>query len=85
VFAHRYPVSFAAYSPDGTTFLTVSNDKLRLWKSPVLLEGDAERLRLWVEVNTGQELDVSGAVVPLREQARQERWQRLQRLGGPPR
>jgi hypothetical protein len=43
-----------------------------------------KRLRLWVEVATGLELDAGGAVIDLDARAWRERWNRLQKLGGPP-
>jgi len=43
-----------------------------------------ERIRLWLEVNTGQELDAGGTVVDLDAKTWRERYDRLQKLGGPP-
>jgi WD40 repeat protein/tRNA A-37 threonylcarbamoyl transferase component Bud32 len=56
----------------------------RVWPIPRPWKGHAERIRLWVEVNTGQELDAGGAVVGLGAGAWEQRRQRLQQLGGPP-
>ena len=75
-----------AFSPDGRTFLTSGFDKVpRLWRVPAPLGGEPERIRLWLELTAGQELDVGGALVPLDAKAWRERWERLQKLGGPPR
>jgi WD40 repeat protein len=77
--------SSIVFSPDGRTFLTSGFDKVpRLWRVPGPLEGEPERIRLWIELTAGQELDAGGAVVPLDAKTWRERWERLQKLGGPP-
>jgi hypothetical protein len=48
------------------------------------MEGEAERIRLWIELTAGLELDDGGAVVQLDAHAWRERWERLQKLGGAP-
>jgi hypothetical protein len=48
------------------------------------LQGSPERLRVWVEVITGAELDPCGEVAALDPKTWHERRQRLQELGGPP-
>ncbi|HEY7314490.1 MAG TPA: WD40 repeat domain-containing serine/threonine-protein kinase [Gemmataceae bacterium] len=73
-----------AFSPDGKRFTTIVNDKLAVFDVPQALEGDAEHVRLWVEVNTGKELDAGGAIVDLKPEEWQKRWGRLQKLGRPP-
>jgi eukaryotic-like serine/threonine-protein kinase len=74
-----------AFGPDGRTFLSSGFDNVpRLWRIPAPLEGDAERIRLWIELTVGLELDAGGAVVQLGAKAWRERWERLQKLGGPP-
>jgi WD40 repeat protein/predicted Ser/Thr protein kinase len=74
-----------AFSPDGGTLLTSGFDKVpRLWRVPAPLEGEPERIRLWIELTAGLELDAGGAVVELGTKAWRERWERLQKLGGPP-
>jgi hypothetical protein len=45
---------------------------------------DDRRVRLWVEVSTGLELDGFGGVRWLDAEARESRRQTLQELGGPP-
>jgi WD40 repeat protein len=77
-------VTSAAFRPDGRALLTTTMHRAQLWAVPVPVPGEAERLRLWVEVSTGLELDASGAVVELDSATWQQRRQRLERLGGPP-
>jgi WD40 repeat protein len=80
------PVAAVAFSSDGGTLVTASPDAtgVNVWKAPSPLPGDVERIRLWVEVLTGLELDAGLGVVELDAKTRRERWDRLQKLGGPP-
>lgn len=48
------------------------------------MNGDAERIRCWVELLTGMELDSDGVVRDLDADALQRRRERLRELGGPP-
>jgi WD40 repeat protein len=73
-----------AFSPDGKRCAAIVNDKLAVFDVPQTLQGDAERIRLWVEVNTGKELDAGGAIVDLKPDEWLKRWERLQSLGGLP-
>ena len=72
------------FGPDGRTFLTCGFKAPHLWRVPAPVEGEAERIRLWIELTAGMELDAGGAVVPLDAKAWRQRWERLQKLGGPP-
>jgi WD40 repeat protein/tRNA A-37 threonylcarbamoyl transferase component Bud32 len=77
----------AAFGPDGRTLLTASREDktVRVWPAPKPVEGNKERLRLWIEVITGSELDPEqDAVRVLDPAAWRERRQRLEALGGPP-
>jgi WD40 repeat protein/tRNA A-37 threonylcarbamoyl transferase component Bud32 len=80
------PVAAVAFRPDGKTLVTVSPDAngVNVWKAPSPLEGDVERIRLWVEVLTGLELDSGRAVVESDAKTWRERWELLQKFGGPP-
>ena len=54
----------AAFSPDGKTLLTGSHDgTARLWVVPTPVEGDVERIDLWVQVTTGQAWDPEHGVI----------------------
>jgi WD40 repeat protein len=82
---HQGDVWAVAFSPDGKTVLTGSHDgTARLWTIPMPIAGSPERLSLWVQVLTCQELDEHGAVLVLDADAWQDRRRRLDELGGPP-
>jgi WD40 repeat protein len=82
---HGGEVRAVAFSPDGKTALTGSLDgTARLWPVPGPLAGEPERIRCWLQVVTGMELDAAGGSRVLDAQAWQERRRRLEELGGPP-
>jgi WD40 repeat protein len=72
------------FSPNGRTLLAANANELLLLPSPRPVEGEAERLRLWVEVSTGLELAADGALVELDAAAWQTRHRQLAELVGPP-
>jgi hypothetical protein len=74
----------ALFRPDGTALLIASWHGAHLWAVPPPMGGDADHIRVWVEVVTGLELDASGAVVELDANAWRQRRERLQELGGGP-
>jgi WD40 repeat protein len=90
-FQHQNWVKAVAFSPDGKAVLTGSLDPLkntgeaRLWKGPDARGADGERIKLWIQVLTGIDLDDHGAVQVLDDQTLQACRQRLEKLGGPPR
>ena len=82
---HPRPVGSAAFSPDGRLLLTACQDpRARLWAVPAPLEEPVERIRLWLEVSTGMELDAGGAARVLGPTTWQERRRLLDERGGPP-
>ena len=82
---HQGYVSSAAFSPDGKSVLTVGDDHTaRIWKVPVPVEGDPERLILWLQVITGMQLTEGGTAEVLDAEAWSERRKRLDDLGGRP-
>jgi WD40 repeat protein len=82
---HQGAVRRVAFSPDGRTVLTGSRDgTARLWRVPVPIEGDVDRITLWTQVITGMELDEWGTIRFLDGQRWREYRERLQGLGGPP-
>lgn len=84
-FAHDGWVQAAAFSPDGSRLLTGSHDKsARLWKIPHFVEGEVERLVVWVQLETDTVLDEHGQARRLDNAGRDQRRKRLQELGGPP-
>jgi WD40 repeat protein len=82
---HRKHVHRVAFSPNGRQVLTASMDTTaRVWNLPQELEGEVQRLKLWVEVTSGLELADDGSIRWLERPAIQERRERLTQLGGPP-
>jgi eukaryotic-like serine/threonine-protein kinase len=74
-----------AFSPDGTLLATASWDgTARIWRIPRPLVGGPRRIRVWVQVVTGLELDNSGEVRFLEARTWNERRRLLEDLGGPP-
>jgi WD40 repeat protein len=80
---------FVSFSPDGHYALTLTGGDYgrniaRLWKIPTPVEGDAERIALWVQTLTGLGLDSDDAIRALDAATWQACRQELQRRGGPP-
>ena len=81
----RGVVRAVALSTDASISLIAAVDKpMVVWSHPRILTSDPERIKLWMQVNTGMEIDESGAVRFLDAKTWQERRQSLQQLGGPP-
>jgi serine/threonine protein kinase/WD40 repeat protein len=80
------------FAPDGKklhlTFLDMwgwgAGKQQWLIHVPQPVRGTPEYLRLWIEVLTASEQDSSGGVTELDYNTWQERFERLQKLGGPP-
>ena len=82
-YQHPVPVHSVAFSPDGQTVLTGSEDKLaRLWSVPRPAADEPNRLRLSVEVRTGYYLDTDGNRRELTQAQWLERRQQLDEIGG---
>jgi WD40 repeat protein/tetratricopeptide (TPR) repeat protein len=79
----------ASFARDRQTLLTEGRsifgdvDSARLWDL-ALLPDDPERVALWLEVMTGLTMEESGHVHGLDAVSYRERWDSLERLGGPP-
>jgi WD40 repeat protein len=86
VLQHAAGVRAVAFDRAGQRAATGSRDGVvHQWcLPPPPVEGSPERLRLWVEVLTGMELDPQGAVRDLTSDELGERRRRLEELGGPP-
>jgi WD40 repeat protein len=81
-----------AFHPNGKSLVGISEAQradratvVEEWTLPAAADLAGERLRLWVEVITGLELDEGGEVRELSSKIWQQRRDRLQRLGGEPR
>jgi hypothetical protein len=77
------------FSPGGKSALTLTGgdegrDLARLWKIPTPVEGDVDRVVLWIPTLTGMELDSGDAARALDASTWQARLGNLQQLGGPP-
>jgi hypothetical protein len=69
----------------GRVAFTGSADKtVRRWLMPQPVEGELQRITLWVQVMTAMELDENGTAHGLEAGVWATRRQRLQQLGGPP-
>jgi WD40 repeat protein len=81
---HQGWVSPVAFSPDGKMVLTAGPAGAKLWPVPLVVDGSPERIKLWIQVLTGAQLDQQGTVQALDAKTWQERRRRLAKLGGPP-
>jgi WD40 repeat protein len=80
---HGGPVLSWAFRPDGRAVLTGSADRTaRVWSLTEPVAGEIERLVLAVQFLTQRELDASGVVRELDEDAWEERRARLAESGG---
>lgn len=83
---HSYPVTCAGFDPTGAAALTAGSDTAaKLWAVPAPVDGNDERVRLWVEVATGLEPDGDGGARELDATTWRARHGRLTALGGAPR
>jgi WD40 repeat protein len=74
-----------AFSPDGKTVLVGSEDRTaRLWPVPSPLQGNPDRIALWLQVATGMELDEHGSIQVLDAPLWQARGQQLNNVAQMP-
>ncbi len=82
--ANDADIAALAFAPDGKGLLTGDRaGAVRRWPVPAPLEGDLPRIKLWVEVMAGKELDAAGNLRPLSDATLRDRRQKLQAVGGP--
>jgi WD40 repeat protein len=83
---HEAALRTAVFTNDDSQIITgTSAGKTRIWnvwRSP--MEGEVGRIKLWLQMSTGMELDDDGEVRPLSPDSWQERRKSLADLGGPP-
>jgi len=73
-----------AVSSDGSRILTTDFRFARIRQLNPPVAGDVERLRLWVQVETGTEMDDGGRIHVLAPHDWLDRRRHLEELGGPP-
>ncbi len=74
-----------AVFPNGHTLAVGgAGGRIVVWDVPEPMLGTPQRLRLWIEVLTGMQLDSRGAVSTLDSEALRSRQQKLGEQGGPP-
>ena len=84
-FEHGAPIYSAAFHPDGRLVATGDHrGSIRFWPVPERVQGESERLRLWVQVLTGLEGDPVTGGLELTPEAWAEKKRLLDTLGGPP-
>jgi WD40 repeat protein len=60
---HRGPVVRVAFTGNGETILTATQDQLTYhWPLPKAMPGTPEQIELWAQVATGMELEANGSV-----------------------
>jgi hypothetical protein len=64
--------------------MSFSFKTVRVWELPTPVQGDVDRIVLWVQVLTGMELDENDVFHVLDAADWQQRRQRLDELGGAP-
>jgi WD40 repeat protein/serine/threonine protein kinase len=69
---------------EGMVLFAQGDGSLRVHRTATPVEGEVERIVLWIQLQTGQELSPDGDVVDLDQGTWRQRYERLERLGGPP-
>ena len=80
----KYATS-AIFTPDGSRVVIGEEDVVSIWDFAVdVVEDNVDRIKLWVEVSTGQALSAEGNVRVLDAAGWRMRQNQLAALGGPP-
>jgi WD40 repeat protein len=83
--SHPKKVLSAVFSPNGRTVLTGCEDNnARLWEIPAPLEGETDRIHLWIQVITGVKLDLGGTLRHLEPEEWDHCRRQLEAKGGSP-
>ncbi|HKI30678.1 MAG TPA: hypothetical protein VKA46_02215 [Gemmataceae bacterium] len=81
---HQADVLSLTFAADGKSVLAGDQGGVvRRLTVAAPLQGDLPRVKFWVEVTAGKELDAAGTLRPLNDTTRKERRLKLQALGGP--
>jgi WD40 repeat protein len=80
---HPSAVSHVAFGTEGETLITGSGDIVRVWKVPQPVQGEAKRLLLEAEIETGLELDGSTPRL-LDDEERAQRVRQMQQVDNSP-
>ncbi|MCH8218599.1 MAG: protein kinase [Planctomycetes bacterium] len=83
---HEAALRTVAFTQGGHQIVTgTATGAIRFWDADITpLEGDVQRIQLWLQVSTGFELDRDGKIRALEVQIWQQRREQLNELGGPP-
>ncbi|MHC4957659.1 MAG: WD40 repeat domain-containing serine/threonine protein kinase [Planctomycetota bacterium] len=82
---HESSVHSAAFTDDSRVVIGTAAAEVALWDVATgPLQGDPDRIALWLHVATGFELDAHGVLVGLDAATWKQRRARLDALGGPP-
>ena len=74
----------AFYVADLNAIEGSGDNTARLWPVPSPFDGSPEQIRVWLNVQTGLELDEGGAIRVLDAETWHECHRQLDKLGGPP-
>ena len=82
---HNNPVHAVGFHPQGASLATGTLPaSAQVWDTPLPLEGEFQRVLLWVQVKWGLELEGDETIRTLDDATRSARGEQLLKLGGPP-
>ncbi len=81
---HHQRVIAGAFAPTAPLLATSDSGGSYLWSIPAPIAGTPERVRLWIEVLTGMELDAAGTLRDLEPAVHEQRRAALRAMNGSP-